>query len=128
MRYIFSLFIALVATFDVCAIIYAAEQAQHTNDNGIVITREESSSPLYDFLIFTNNNKYDVVITYTVDGNIPTKVSIKAGESKKTLSAYKNSSKVSTTIEPAYKKAELKTKRQNDAAPKGKSNKASKTK
>jgi hypothetical protein len=110
MRNIFLSLIALVATIDVCALLYAAEKVQQEQNAGVVITREASSSPSYNFLNFTNNNKYDVVITYTVDGNMSTKISVKAGESKKTISAYKNSAVIKTSVEPLLKNGDTKSK------------------
>ena len=120
MRYYFFLFFLAVVTADVFAVIYATDQTQQTADNGITFTREATSSPSYDYLIFTNNNKYDVVVTYIIDENMPTKISLKAGESKKTTSAYKNSSKVRTIAEPLYKKIEFNNKSSKEKAPKTK--------
>ena len=120
MRYYFFLFFLAVVTADVFAVIYATDQTHQTTDNGISFTRESTSSPSYDYLIFTNNNKYDVMVTYIIDKNMPTKILLKAGESKKTTSAYKNSLKVETIVEPSYKKIEF-----NNKAPKEKATKQS---
>ena len=42
MRNIFLSLIALVATIDVCALLYAAEKVQQEQNSGVVITREAS--------------------------------------------------------------------------------------
>jgi hypothetical protein len=39
-----------------------------------------------------------------------TKISVKAGESKKTISAYKNSAVIKTSVEPLLKKGDTKSK------------------
>ncbi len=110
MRYIFFLFFLAVVTADVFGVIYATNQSQQPKNNGITLTRAASSAQSYSYLVFTNNNKYDVTITYIIEGCAPTKISVKAGESKKTTSAYNSSSNVETVVEPLYNKIELKTK------------------
>lgn len=106
MRYFFVLLFLAVAAIDVFAVIYATDQSQQSVNNGITFTREASSASSHDYLVFTNNNKHDIVVTYIIEGNVPTKISLKAGESKKTTSAYKSSSTVKTIVEPIYKKSQ----------------------
>lgn len=108
MRYYFLLFFVAVITADVFAVIYASEQSQQISEKSVTFTREATSAPSYEYLVFTNHNKCDVVVTYIVDGCAPAKISITAGQSKRSTSAYKSSANVKTIVEPLYKKIELK--------------------
>lgn len=102
MRIFFIIFVWIIFLTDVAVVLDATGQPK-TNQNvdGVRIERQATSATNYSYFVFTNSNNHPVVVNYVVTGHIPCDITLQEGESRRSHTAYANSSDIKMSVTKA---------------------------